>query len=120
MLCLGLLPGSYVRTRTTGNIILVWHCVATAEVQPTLVQLQADQGRVKATALVITSRHVRHVAERIESGTCFVNQISWTYASMPMGGVKKSGYGRELADLGIMEFVNQKLISVFDKDHVTL
>ncbi len=60
----------------------------------------------------------RRVAERIESGTCFVNQISWTYASMPMGGVKKSGYGRELADLGIMEFVNQKLVCVFDKDHV--
>ena len=60
----------------------------------------------------------RRVAERIESGTCFVNQISWTYASMPMGGVKKSGYGRELADLGIMEFVNQQLICVFDKDHV--
>lgn len=60
----------------------------------------------------------RRVAERIESGTCFVNQISWTYASMPMGGVKKSGYGRELADLGIMEFMNQKLICVFDKDHV--
>lgn len=60
----------------------------------------------------------RNVAEQIESGTCFVNQISWTYASMPMGGVKKSGYGRELADLGIMEFVNQKLICVFEKDHV--
>lgn len=60
----------------------------------------------------------RRVAERIESGTCFVNQISWTYASLPMGGVKKSGYGRELADLGIMEFVNQKLICVFDRDHV--
>ena len=60
----------------------------------------------------------RRVAERVESGTCFVNQISWTYASMPMGGVKKSGYGRELADLGIMEFVNQKLICVFDKDHI--
>ena len=60
----------------------------------------------------------RRVAERVESGTCFVNQISWTYASMPMGGVKKSGYGRELADLGIMEFVNAKLIRVFDKHHV--
>jgi succinate-semialdehyde dehydrogenase/glutarate-semialdehyde dehydrogenase len=60
----------------------------------------------------------RRVAERIESGTAFVNQISWTYAGMPMGGVKKSGYGRELADLGIMEFVNQKLVRVFDKDHV--
>ncbi|MGB3221993.1 MAG: NAD-dependent succinate-semialdehyde dehydrogenase [Desulforhopalus sp.] len=54
------------------------------------------------------------VAEQIESGTAFVNHISWTYSSMPMGGVKKSGYGRELGHLGIMEFVNQKLIRVFD------
>jgi len=53
------------------------------------------------------------VAEQIESGTAFVNHISWTYASMPMGGVKKSGYGRELGHLGITEFVNQKLIRTF-------
>jgi len=55
----------------------------------------------------------RKAAERIESGTAFVNHVSWTYASMPMGGVKKSGYGRELGELGIVEFVNQKLIRVF-------
>lgn len=54
------------------------------------------------------------VAERLEAGTAFVNHMSWTYASMPMGGVKKSGYGRELGELGIMEFVNQKLIRVFE------
>lgn len=52
------------------------------------------------------------VCERLETGVAFVNHIAWTYASMPMGGVKKSGYGRELGDLGIMEFVNQKLIRV--------
>ncbi|MEM9802691.1 MAG: NAD-dependent succinate-semialdehyde dehydrogenase [Planctomycetota bacterium] len=56
----------------------------------------------------------RRVCERLETGVAFVNHIAWTYASMPMGGVKKSGYGRELGDLGIMEFVNQKLIRVFD------
>ncbi len=56
----------------------------------------------------------RRVAEQIESGVAFVNHIAWTYASMPMGGVKKSGYGRELGELGIVEFVNQKLIRVFN------
>ena len=56
----------------------------------------------------------RKVAERLETGVAFVNHIAWTYASMPMGGVKKSGYGRELGSLGILEFVNQKLIRHFD------
>lgn len=53
------------------------------------------------------------VAQKLESGTAFVNHMSWTYSSMPMGGVKKSGYGRELGHLGIKEFVNEKLIRVF-------
>lgn len=54
------------------------------------------------------------LAEALEAGTAFVNHMSWTYASMPMGGVKKSGYGRELGHLGIKEFVNEKLIRTFD------
>ncbi|TMN86855.1 succinate-semialdehyde dehydrogenase [Pseudoalteromonas phenolica] len=58
------------------------------------------------------ARGVR-VAEQMEAGTAFVNHMSWTYATMPMGGVKKSGYGRELGHLGIKEFVNEKLIRTF-------
>lgn len=53
------------------------------------------------------------VAQKLEAGTAFINQMSWTYSSMPMGGVKKSGYGRELGHLGIKEFVNEKLIRTF-------
>ncbi|WNZ54226.1 NAD-dependent succinate-semialdehyde dehydrogenase [Microbulbifer sp. MKSA007] len=55
----------------------------------------------------------RRVAEQLECGTAFVNHAASSYASMPMGGVKKSGYGRELGELGIKEFVNQKLIRYF-------
>lgn len=64
---------------------------------------------------VYTSDEARglRVAEQLEAGTAFVNHMSWTYASMPMGGVKKSGYGRELGHLGIKEFVNEKLIRAF-------
>ncbi|GAB2902777.1 NAD-dependent succinate-semialdehyde dehydrogenase [Microbulbifer echini] len=65
---------------------------------------------------VYTRDHERghRVAEQLECGTAFVNHAASSYASMPMGGVKKSGYGRELGELGIKEFVNQKLIRHFD------
>jgi len=52
----------------------------------------------------------KSVAERIESGMVFVNQATWTTAQLPFGGVKNSGFGRELSELGFGEFVNHKLI----------
>jgi succinate-semialdehyde dehydrogenase/glutarate-semialdehyde dehydrogenase len=54
----------------------------------------------------------RAVADRIESGMVFVNQPAWTTAELPFGGVKRSGYGRELSELGFGEFVNRKLVTV--------
>jgi succinate-semialdehyde dehydrogenase/glutarate-semialdehyde dehydrogenase len=56
--------------------------------------------------------HGKEIAERIESGMVFVNRPTWTAPELPFGGVKKSGYGRELSWLGIQEFVNKKLIDV--------
>ena len=50
------------------------------------------------------------MARQIESGAVFVNGIVKSMSELPFGGVKKSGYGRELSYLGIREFVNQKSI----------
>jgi succinate-semialdehyde dehydrogenase / glutarate-semialdehyde dehydrogenase len=50
------------------------------------------------------------LARQIESGQVFVNTQVHSTPAMPFGGVKKSGYGRELSYLGIREFVNQKSI----------
>ena len=54
----------------------------------------------------------KRVARRIETGMVFINRATWTAPDLPFGGVKNSGYGRELSDLGISEFVNKKLIRV--------
>ncbi len=56
------------------------------------------------------------VARRISTGMVFVNHPTMVKADLPFGGVRRSGYGRELIGLGIKEFVNHKLIDVVDID----
>lgn len=56
------------------------------------------------------TERARRVAEQIESGMVFINQPTNSQAELPFGGIKNSGYGRELSHLGILEFVNKKLI----------
>ncbi|MFG1462626.1 NAD-dependent succinate-semialdehyde dehydrogenase [Xanthobacter sp. DSM 24535] len=56
------------------------------------------------------------VAKRISTGMVFVNHPTMVKADLPFGGVRRSGYGRELLGLGIKEFVNHKLIDVVDID----
>ncbi|WP_017604406.1 NAD-dependent succinate-semialdehyde dehydrogenase [Nocardiopsis alkaliphila] len=56
--------------------------------------------------------HGAEVARRIETGMVFVNHPAWTKPNLPFGGTKRSGYGQELSEAGIQEFVNKKLINV--------
>ena len=54
----------------------------------------------------------KRIADQIDTGMVFINHPTWTQADLPFGGTKGSGYGRELSELGIDEFVNKKLIRV--------
>lgn len=54
--------------------------------------------------------HAQRVAEQIETGMSFINSGWASLPELPFGGVKNSGYGRELSELGLNAFVNEHLI----------
>lgn len=58
----------------------------------------------------------KDIARRLDTGMVYINQPTGVKADIPFGGTKRSGFGRELIDLGLHEFVNQKVVVVTDID----
>ncbi|HAI94800.1 MAG TPA: succinate-semialdehyde dehydrogenase, partial [Xanthomonadaceae bacterium] len=52
------------------------------------------------------------IAQRLQCGAAFVNAVVKSDVRLPFGGIKRSGYGRELAEPGIREFMNAKTVYV--------
>ena len=74
----------------------------------------ANQTRYGLGATVWTQdlKTGERIARRLDSGSVLVNALMRSDVRLPFGGIKKSGYGRELSEFGIKEFVNVKTISI--------
>jgi succinate-semialdehyde dehydrogenase/glutarate-semialdehyde dehydrogenase len=87
--------------------------VVTARDESEAVEL-ANRSRYGLGASIWTRNAQRgeELAAGIESGSVFINEIVKSDPRLPFGGVKRSGYGRELSEYGIREFVNVKTVWV--------
>lgn len=77
----------------------------------------ANQSRFGLGAAVFTQdfqRGQRIAMEDIEAGSCFVNGLVVSDPRLPFGGIKHSGYGRELSQEGILTFVNTKTVVIHE------
>jgi succinate-semialdehyde dehydrogenase / glutarate-semialdehyde dehydrogenase len=75
----------------------------------------ANQSNLGLGAAVFTAdraRGERIAVEEMEAGNCFVNAMVQSDPRLPFGGIKDSGYGRELSRFGMREFVNVKSVLV--------
>ena len=74
----------------------------------------ANQSSFGLGAAVFTRdlQHGERVARRLEAGCVHVNDFVKSDPRLPFGGIKDSGYGRELGLLGIREFVNAKTVVI--------
>lgn len=61
------------------------------------------------------SNHGAEIAAKLETGMVYVNNFRYSLPELPFGGVKRSGYGREMSSIGLMAFVNDKLILKAEK-----
>ncbi len=75
------------------------------------IQLANDSSYGLGSSVISNDiERAQNVAAQIETGMTVINGRWITSGELPFGGVKKSGYGRELSDLGMMAFVNEHLV----------
>jgi len=87
--------------------------IAVADVdEAVFVANDTDFGLGAAIYTTDVERGERIARDRLQAGSCFVNDFVASDPRLPFGGIKMSGYGRELSDLGMREFMNAKTVVV--------
>jgi len=84
--------------------------IRVADVEEALQVANSTEFGLGAALWTSDLERARTLARRIEAGAVFVNGLVASDARLPFGGIKQSGYGRELGEFGIREFTNVKTV----------
>ena len=84
------------------------------EAEALLLANQTEFGLGAAVFTKDKSKGEEIAKKHLDAGLCFVNDFVKSDPRLPFGGIKQSGYGRELSSFGMMEFVNIKTVVVKD------
>jgi succinate-semialdehyde dehydrogenase/glutarate-semialdehyde dehydrogenase len=98
------------REETFGPVAAV---IAAADVEDAIAIANDSEFGLGAAVFTSDVEKGEQIArDRLEAGACFVNALVASDPRLPFGGIKMSGYGRELSDLGMKEFLNAKTVVV--------
>lgn len=104
----GVTPAMDLFTEEVFGPVLVVHRAETADEAVDLAN--ASPYGLGAAVFTADEQRAADVVDRLDVGMVFVNCVEDSEPDLPFGGVKQSGYGRELGGLGLLEFCNHKLV----------
>ena len=90
----------------------VWSVMVVDSLEEAVDLANSSQYGLAASIWTGDLKKAEEAARMLETGNVFINDIVKSDPRMPFGGVKRSGYGRELSEAGLMEFVNVKTIYI--------
>lgn len=90
----------------------VWSVIKATNVQHAIELANATQFGLGASIWTKDVAFAETLAPKILSGNVFINDIVKSDARLPFGGIKRSGFGRELSEYGMLEFVNIKTVYI--------
>ena len=90
----------------------VWSVIKSKNIKESISLANQSQYGLGASIWTANTNRAMPFIPQIQAGNDFINDIVKSDARLPFGGVKKSGFGRELSEFGLKEFVNIKTVYI--------
>ncbi len=90
----------------------VWSVIVVKDIEEAIIMANNSVYGLGASIWTADKTNAEKFVSELETGNVFINDIVKSDARIPFGGVKRSGFGRELSEHGLLEFVNIKTVYI--------